>query len=211
MQKPNFPNKPLNHPEHVNALIEEGKEAMMKKQMKQMMKTIKQGIEAGVMAALGRAAEGAPDLEGAATEIANVAEKITTDIIDTAKAVLAKHKGNGTGGAETAKVVPMPFRLPAPAPVQTSVATGHAPAAVNRPPPPFIPPSVTNCVPAPAFVPPKSVEKDAPPPFIVPIPTHGSVPAAPAPVVPPPAPHIATATKPWSYSGGSDRLTGGSR
>ncbi len=55
------PKKPLNHPDHITALIEEGKEAMIKRQMKIMMKAIKDDIEGGVMAALGQAAEVAPD------------------------------------------------------------------------------------------------------------------------------------------------------
>lgn len=177
MPKKDRAKKPLNHPDHVTALIEKGKEAMMKTQMKQMMKTIKQGIEGTVMAALGQAAESAPDLEGAAAGIANVAEKITTDIIAKATAVLAQHAV--VTAAAPGKVVPMPFLPP--------VATPELQVAANGAPPAFIPPVVnSHPAPPPVFIPPKLVEdRGAPPPFIaaIPMPVPQTATAALEPVV----------------------------
>ncbi len=182
MQKPNFPKKPLNHPDHVTALIKEGKEAMMKRQMKMMMKTIKENIEGGVMAALGQAAAVAPDLEGAAAEIANAAEKITKDIIAKAKAVLAQHDDD-TAGAASGKVVPMPFRPP--------VTVPELPVAVNGAPPPFIAP-ISMPAPLPATVALETVAKgmDELRGGVTNEAKEAHAPVAPPPFVPPAGPEM---------------------
>lgn len=199
MHKQHRATNPLNHPDNVNALIEKGKEAMMKTQMKQMMKMIKAGIEELVMTALGEAAGTSPNLEGAAAAIADTSEAITTEIIVKAKAVLAKH-GTGTDGAAPSNVVPMPFRAPIAMPSQATAAASPASITANGPPPFFAPGVATDRVPPPVFIAPSVVEdRGTPLAFILPAPffpaafepSGGTGPDAPPPFI---APKILPAT-----------------